>query len=188
MSAWEVTAVTLALAYLVLAAREHIACWLCAFASTVIYTALFWNVSLLMESALNVYYMGMAVFGWYQWRAGSGGGSRTISTWTAQRHVAVIGAVVVLALVTGKMLSVYTQAAWPYLDSLTSWGAVVTTFMVARKILENWIYWFVIDALSIPLYIERQLHLTAALFAVYLVIVVIGYVSWRRRYVAALRG
>ncbi len=188
MSVWEVTAVALALAYLVLAAREHIACWLCAFASTAIYTALFWNVSLLMESALNVYYMGMAVFGWYQWRAGSGGVSRTISTWTAQRHVVVIGAVVVLALVTGKMLSVYTQAAWPYLDSLTSWGAVVTTFMVARKILENWIYWFVIDALSIPLYIERQLHLTAALFAVYLVIVVIGYVSWRRRYVAALRG
>jgi nicotinamide mononucleotide transporter len=67
----------------------------------------------------------------------------------------------------------------PFLDSLTTWGAIVATFMVTRKILENWIYWFFIDAVSIALYINRDLFFTAALFSAYLVMIVIGYRSWR---------
>jgi nicotinamide mononucleotide transporter len=185
MPGWEALAVVLAIAYLLLAAREHAACWVCAFVSTAIYTALFWNVSLLMESALNVYYMAMAVYGWRQWRhGGTDGGELAISTWRARRHLCVIGAVVLLAAVSGAALSAYTSASWPYLDSFTTWGAVVTTFMVTRKILEHWIYWFVLDAISIPLYLDRGLHLTAALFAVYLVLVVIGFLAWWRQYTA----
>ena len=69
LSMWEAGAVSLAIAYLLLATRENIICWYCAFVSTAIYTALFWQVSLLMESALNIYYMGMAVYGWHQWRS-----------------------------------------------------------------------------------------------------------------------
>ena len=67
----------------------------------------------------------------------------------------------------------------PFLDSFTTWGAVIATYMVARKILENWLYWFVIDAVSIGLYLSRDLYFTAALFAGYLVMIVIGYRSWR---------
>ncbi len=186
MSPWEMLAVALAIAYLLLAAREHIACWACALASTVIYTALFWNVSLLMESALNVYYIAMALYGWWAWRGGARG-DLAISTWPLRRHVLVIGAVLLLAALSGTLLSAYTSAAWPYLDSFTTWGAVVTTFMVARKVLENWIYWFVIDGISIPLYLDRGLHLTALLFAAYLVIVVVGFVTWQREYAAARR-
>src|SRR5210317_1156534 len=75
MSPWEAVAVVFAIAYLLLAVKENILCWLFAFMSTAIYTVLFWDVSLLMESALNVYYMAMAVFGWYQWtRGGHNGG------------------------------------------------------------------------------------------------------------------
>ena len=51
---------------------------------------------------------------------------------------------------------------------------------VARKVLENWIYWFVIDAVSIGLYVNRELYFTAALFVAYLVMIVFGYLSWRR--------
>ncbi len=73
MSPWELTAVILAIAYLLLAVRENVWCWLFAFVSTAIYTVLFWDVSLLMDSALNVYYMAMAIFGWYQWTRGGVG-------------------------------------------------------------------------------------------------------------------
>jgi len=183
MSPWEGTAVILAIAYLVLAAREHIACWACAFCSTVIYTLLFWNVSLLMESALNVYYVVMAVYGWWQWRgAGTGGSALPIERWPLSRHAWVIATVLTLAALTGYLLSVHTGAAWPYVDSFTTWGAVVTTYMVARKVLENWIYWFILDGISIPLYLDRGLALTATLFALYLVIVVFGFFSWQRQY------
>ncbi len=178
----EALAVALAIAYLLLAAREHIACWACALISTAIYTALFWQVSLLMESLLNVYYMLMAIYGWQQWRhGGTGGVALGISTWRLRRHALVILSVIALSVLTGALLTTHTDAAWPYVDSFTTWGAVVTTWMVTRKILENWIYWFVIDAISIPLYIERGLVLTALLFACYLVIVVYGFFSWQRQ-------
>ncbi|MEX2479335.1 MAG: nicotinamide riboside transporter PnuC [Gammaproteobacteria bacterium] len=182
-SAWEGLAVALAIAYLLLAVREHIACWACALISTTIYTGLFWNVSLLMESALNVYYMLMALYGWQQWRRGGRhGGGVSIDTWTWQRHTLVIAGVLAAAGANGYLLATHTSAVWPYVDSFTTWGAVVTTFMVARKVLENWIYWFVIDAISIPLYIERGLVLSALLFAVYLIIVCFGFIAWRRQY------
>ncbi|MFT4561195.1 MAG: nicotinamide mononucleotide transporter [Gammaproteobacteria bacterium] len=186
LSPWEASAALLAIGYLLLAARESHLCWYCAFVSTLIYTALFWNVSLLMDSALNVYYMGMAIYGWRQWRhGGHAHNGIAISALPLQRHAMILGSIAILTLLSGYLLSRHTVAAWPYVDSFTTWASVVTTIMVAKKILENWLYWFVIDAVSIPLYIERGLHLTALLFFAYLIIVVAGYTTWRRRYLAS---
>ena len=98
------------------------------------------------------------------------------------RHILAILLVLGLTIISGALLSKHTSAAWPYVDSFTTWGAVITTWMVANKILENWIYWIVVDGVSIPLYIDRGLYLTAGLFAVYLVIVVIGYFAWLKEY------
>ena len=72
----------------------------------------------------------------------------------------------------------------PFLAALTPWGAIVTTYMVANKILENWIYWFVIDSISIYLFISRELYFTALLFFVYLFMIVIGYRTWKQSRVA----
>lgn len=181
MSAAEGLAVVLAVAYLLLAAREHIACWACALVSTAIYTVLFWDVRLLMEAALSVYYMAMAVYGWQQWRyGGTAHQGVTIRTLTLRQHFAIFATVAILTLVSGTLLSGKTTAVWPYVDSFTTWASVITTVLVAKKYLENWLYWFVIDSVSIPLYLDRGLYLTAALFAVYLVIVVFGYLSWQR--------
>src|SRR5690606_10392915 len=156
MSGWEMVAVSLAIAYLLLAVRQNSLCWYCAFASTAIYTALFWNVQLLMESALNVYYMAMAVYGWWQWRHGGTGDTELpVQTWRWQQHLLVLAAVILISAVSGTLLTQYTQAAWPYLDSFTTWAAVITTYMVARKILENWIYWMVINSCSILIFVDR---------------------------------
>ncbi|MGR9089875.1 MAG: nicotinamide riboside transporter PnuC [Gammaproteobacteria bacterium] len=182
MSVAEGIAVMLAVAYLLLAAREHIACWACALASTAIYTAVFWDVSLLMESALNVYYMAMAVYGWQQWRYGGEAHEGVpIRTLSLRQHGLILAAVACLTLGSGTYLAEQTTAAWPYVDSFTTWASVITTVLVAKKYLENWLYWFVIDSVSIPLYLDRGLYLTAGLFAVYLVIIVFGYLSWQRQ-------
>lgn len=183
MSHWEVLAVLLAIAYLLLAARENVLCWYCALISTAIYTALFWDVSLLMESALNVYYMAMACYGWYQWRYGGDlEQGVVIRTLTPSQHLAMIAAILLITAMSGYLLTRFTAAAWPYVDSFTTWASVATTYLVTKKILENWLYWLVIDSISIPLYIDRGLYLTALLFVVYLIIVVFGYFSWRRHY------
>ena len=187
MSPWEMAAVILAVFYLLLAVKENILCWLFALMSTAIYTVLFWDVSLLMESALNVYYMAMAVFGWYQWtRGGHNGGGQphalAVQSMSARQHVLVIVAIVVLSSVSGYLLGEHSSAAWPYVDSFTTWASVITTYLVTRKYLQNWLYWIVIDAVSVPLYIDRGLGLTALLFAVYIVIAVFGYLKWRNHF------
>jgi len=184
MSLLEVTAVIFAMAYLLLAVRENVLCWLFAFLSTAIYTVLFWDVSLLMESALNVYYMAMAVYGWHQWtRGGTNGDDRphalAVRSMSASQHALVITAIVVLSFVSGYLLGEHSTAAWPYVDSFTTWASVITTYLVARKYLQNWLYWIVIDSVSVPLYIDRGLNLTALLFVAYVVIAVVGYFKWR---------
>jgi nicotinamide mononucleotide transporter len=182
-SGFELVAVALAIAYLVLAVREHIACWYAAFISTAIYLVIFFDVRLYMESALQIYYLGMAIFGWYQWRAPRAGApGLQVTTWPLRRHILALFLIVSASLATAFLLSTYTDARLPLLDSLTTWGAVVTTWMVARKILENWAYWLIIDSLSIYLYLDRGLYFTALLFGVYIVIIGFGWVSWHRRY------
>lgn len=187
MSAWEVIAVVLAIAYLLLAMKESQWCWLCAFVSTAIYTLLFWNVSLLMDSALSVFYLLMAVYGWWEWqRGGETHHGVEIHSWRMGTHCLVIGLVLLVTAVSGYLLAENTQAAWPYVDAFTTWSSVVTTYMVAKKVLENWIYWIVIDSVSALLYIDRGLYLTALLFVAYVVICVFGFFNWRRHEQAAV--
>ena len=176
----ETLAVVAAVVYLVLAIRQNIWCWAAALVSTALYLHIFYVARLYMESALQVFYIVMAIYGWYQWSRGDDGHERHITTWTFTQHARAIALVLGLTLVSTVGLARFTDAAMPLLDSLTTWGSVVATYMVARKVLENWHYWFVIDSLSIYLYMSRDLHQTALLFAVYLVLIVIGLHSWRK--------
>lgn len=177
---WEGAAVIFAIAYLLLAMRESMLCWYAAFVSSMIFAVVFWDVSLLMDSALSVYYVAMAVVGWYEWKRGGKEHSGVkIHRWSLRHHALAITGVVVASLVSGYLLVENTSAAWPYLDSFTTWGAVLTTWMVTRKVLENWLYWVVIDGVSIALYIERGLYPTAILFVVYTIMAVWGYFAWR---------
>jgi nicotinamide mononucleotide transporter len=180
----ETLAVALGISYLLLAMCENSLCWYCAFFSTAIYVYIFGDVSLYMESALNVYYMGMAVYGWLQWQKGGANHSGVeIVRWTAKHHIICVLVILIASVISGYLLSVNTDARLPYLDSFTTWASVLTTVMVARKVLENWLYWIVINSVSIYLYIDRDLDQTAAMFTLYLVLSVLGYVVWKKNYV-----
>ena len=181
----EIFGVILAIVYLVLAAKEIIWCWLCAFISSFIYVYLFWQVGLVMESMLNVFYIAMAIAGWLQWSyGGEEHQALRIRKLKAWQHGVIILLILLLAWLNGWFMQNYTSAVWPYIDSFTTWASVLTTFMVIYKILENWLYWFVIDGISIYLYIDRGLYLTAFLFLAYVVIVIFGYLSWRKKIIA----
>jgi nicotinamide mononucleotide transporter len=184
----EAVAVWLAVAYLILAAQENLWCWVCAFVSSALYTWVFWSVNLYMEAALNVFYVVMAVVGWRQWRAGTGESGFGIRTLSLQQHVLLVSAMLAMAALNGWVMGRFTDAAWPFVDSFTTWSSIITTVLVVRKVLENWLYWLVIDSISIWLYVDRGLYLTVLLFAVYLVIVVFGYINWRRDYLQQQAG
>ncbi len=176
----ELTAVILALAYLVLAIRQNIWCWFCAAISTAMYVYLFARANLYMESLLNVFYFGMAIYGWTVWRSGETDGELPVSVWPLQVHVYAVSGIIFLAAATGFLLAIFTDAAYPYIDSATTFAAVWATFLVARKILENWWYWLVIDVVSVFIYWTRGLEATAVLFIVYVVFIPIGLVAWTR--------
>ena len=177
----EATAVLAAVAYLLLAIRQNIWCWACAALSTSIYVYVFIDAKLYMESLLNVFYLAMAGYGWWSWYSGRGDGDPLpVTTWPVRRHIAAVAAIAAIAGLNGYMLESYSDAAFPYIDSATTWSAMWTTLLVARKVLENWGYWFVIDSISVVLYWHRDLELTALLFVVYLLMIPFGYVAWRR--------
>ena len=179
----ELLAVVFAVAYLVLAVRENSLCWYAAGISTLIFLFIFWDVKLYMESGLQIYYLAMAFYGWYQWRdAQTETVSLRVSKWRAKQHVVALALIATLTFVSGSLLNSGTDANLPYLDSFTTWASVVTTFMVARKILENWFYWLVIDSVSIYLYLDRELYFTSLLFAIYIVIIFFGWFAWNRSY------
>ena len=184
MSALEALAVVLALAYLLLAIRENRWCWPAGIGSSLLYFPVFYDAALYMEAGLQLFYVAMAVYGWWAWSppASSRGGAITIHRWPLRRHGVAVAVIAVLSLTSGWLLDRYTPAAAPYLDSFVTWSAVLTTWMVARKVLENWLYWFVIDGVTLGLALQRGLHLTAALFLLYLALVVIGWRAWFTRW------
>ena len=177
----ELVAVVLAIAYLLLAIRQNIWCWLCAGLSTAIYIWLFIGARLYMESVLNGFYFVMAVYGWFVWKSGRNEGQkRPVVHWPGRTHMLAIVVIVAVSLVNGYLLRVFTDAAFPYVDSLTTWSAFWATFLVARKVLENWWYWLMIDSASIAIYWLRDLQLTSLLFVVYVIMIPFGIVSWTR--------
>lgn len=194
ISIWEIIAVITALAYVIFAARENILCWYAALISTALYTVIFYDVYLWMDSLLQVYYLVMAVYGWYCWQnrksepeSGlSSAQALSIQSWSSKQHFIIIAILTVISLVIGKLMATFTPTHFPYLDSATTVFAVFATYLVTQKVLENWLYWVVIDFVSIYLYIEKGLLATAGLFIIYVVIAAYGYIAWRKRFSSEL--
>ena len=179
--ALEIFAVIFALLYLFLAMKQNIACWYAAFISTLIYIIIYWDVSLYMESLLNFYYLLMAIYGWINWNKKSQIDKNYVISWSYQNHIVVILLILILTVISGFSLQ-KTDAEYPYLDSFTTWASVITTFMVAQKILSNWIFWIIINSVAIFLNFDRELYLTVILLMTYQVMSVYGYYQWRKSY------
>jgi len=176
----ELTAALLAVAYLLLAIGQRLSCWVAALLSSLLYVWVLFGARLYMESALNGFYALMAVYGFWQWQQGAGGRALKVTRWRISRHLAALAGVLVASAFTAFFLRRYTPAAWPFADSMVTWASVFTTFLVARKVYENWYWWLAIDSLSVGLYFTRHLYATMLLFALYLILIVVGMREWRR--------
>ena len=167
----EILAVVLALLYLILAIRQNILCWLCAAISTLIYVFVFFEAKLYMESLLNVFYFLMAIYGWYSWSAKKGYPTGiNITVWSLRIHIFTIILIILISIISGYYLTIYSDASYPYLDSMTTFFSIWATYLVALKVLENWWYWLIIDLFSMVIYWSRELEATAILFMVYILL------------------
>jgi nicotinamide mononucleotide transporter len=176
----EWVAVLLAFGYLLLAVRQNAWCWAFAIASSGVFLVLFARGGLVMQAALQVFYIAMGVYGWWAWKRGSAqGAALTVSRWRAGQHAVAIAALLAVSVVNGWIVA-RGQGGWvPYVDAFVAWVSVLATWMVARKVLENWLYWIVVDSVAAALYWSQGFHATAVLFVAYVVIAVRGYLAWR---------
>ena len=176
----EEISVAFALVYVVLAIRQSLWCWPAALISVALAAVVVLDARLYFQAGLQVFYFAMAIYGWQQWRSGGDRGEGVrVHRWPLAQHALVLGLIAAASLLAWLALR-RTDGAMPYLDSLTAIASVVTTFMVARKLIENWLYWFAIDLLLVYVYFARDLVWFSGLYAVYLVMVVIGYRAWHK--------
>jgi nicotinamide mononucleotide transporter len=183
MSGWEIAAALMGVAYILLAAKESQWCWLFAFFSTVIYTALFWEGQLPMQALLNFYYMGMAVYGFWLWhRHGVAEDSLAISSWGWSKNLLfIMGGLIVSAILT-YYLETTAQSQSPTLDAYITVFSVMNTWLMAKKIIQNWLYWIIIDAAAVMLYFETAYYATALLFILNTILAAVGFMSWVKLY------
>ena len=175
----ELIAVLLAILYLLLAVRQNILCWPAGIISSVLYFFIMNSAGLYMEAYLQIFYVFMGFYGWSQWKKVTNN-SFVVNTWSGLKHFYAISFVLILSFSSGLFMHSFTDAALPFIDAFVTWGAIIATYMVAKKLIENWIYWFVIDSVSILLFISRGLIPTAFLFGIYIVIIFFGYKSWKK--------
>ncbi|MCC5853202.1 MAG: nicotinamide mononucleotide transporter [Alkalimonas sp.] len=187
LTSLELLAMLLALAYLLLAMRHSLWCWPAALISTLIYTYVMWQHQLYSETLLQLYYAAMAIYGLLHWQQlqrqlQQPEKVKPVIEWGLKQHLAWISLAAGSGLVLGYYMAHYTQADFAWLDAQTTTFSILTTLLVVRKVLSNWLYWVVIDAVCIYVYFQKGLYFTTGLFVLYTFLAIIGYLAWRSHY------
>lgn len=179
----EAVSVGLGLLYAVLAVKRVRWCWVAGGVSSAILVYLAAVAKLPMQSALQAYYVGMAVYGFWHWSRNDGA-TRVVTTLALKHHLIAWLLIAVVSALTAKWLAAETQAAWPLLDSLVTWTSLLATLLTARVKLENWLYWFAADAVAIYLFVAQGLMFVALLFLCFLIVSIVGFFTWRKALLA----
>ncbi len=190
ISIWEVVkatsivewlAVTSSIIYVILAAKRLIICWFFALIGSILFVYLCYIGKLYIESILQFFYVIMAIIGWINWK-----NSKTkkifIQKWTLNNHLINIILSGIFSIIIGYIFENYTNQENPYIDSFTTCYSLSATYMVTKKILGNWIYWIIIDLISIYLYATRGYHLTALQYLIFTFLALFGFIAWNNQY------
>lgn len=175
-------AVCLGIAYSVLAVFRSRWCWVCGGVSSAILVYLFARARLPMQSGLQVFYVLMSGYGFYSWVRHEEQADSEVTAWPLRAHLAAWVGILIVSALSARWLAAETGAAWPFLDSVTTWASLVATWLVVRMKLENWLYWIAIDLVLTYLSFVQKLSLVALLYAVYLGISVVGFITWLKKY------
>ena len=181
----EITATIMTLICVVLTARQHIWCWPTGLVAVVLYGWIFYEARLYSDVGLQIVYVGMQLYGWYYWI--HGGRNRDALPVTRQTPTQNAGWVVIAlggTLALGYVMSSQTNADLPYADAFTTVTALVAQWLLARKKLESWLFWIVIDIVCVRNYWVKELTVTTGLYVILLGLATLGYFSWRQSIVS----
>lgn len=176
----EPTAVVFGIVSVWLSARQHIASWPTALVNVALYFVLFQRVKLYADMGLQVVYFALSLYGWYEWKFGGANRTELPVTRVTRRQVALLVPLGVgIAYALGALLFRQTDAALPWLDAAVTTTSLIAQWMMTRKLLENWLVWIAVDVVYVGMFLYKDLTLTAGLYAVFLVLAVLGYRQWR---------
>jgi len=181
MISLELIAVVLTLLAVYLTARQVLWCWPLAMVSVTLYAAVFFQAKLYADMGLQALYFGLAIYGWWAWLHGGedhGQLQVTLASNKTRLALAVIGAVVGILL--GQTLNRYTDASLPFMDSGLTSFSIIGQWMQTRKLLEAWLVWLGVDVFYVGMFLFKGLYLTAGLYAIFLILAVMGLLSWLR--------
>jgi nicotinamide mononucleotide transporter len=177
----EIIAVALGLANVGLLVRRSIWNYPFGMAMVALYFVIFRDARLYGEAALQVFFFVVQGWGWYLWARVGGMAQMVQVTWMGwPARAAALALVALSALGIGWAMARYTNAALPYADAAIAGASVVAQVLLAMRRVENWALWIVIDVVSVWVYIERELYLTAGLYVAFLVLATVGLIAWTK--------
>ena len=172
----------LSIIYLYLSIKQKASLWIFGFLCSALYVVVFFQSKFYADMSLQFYYLGVSVFGWISWKAGKPENRKELPV---KRTTPLSGAIIlIIALVLYFLyyfiLSEYTDSPLPKADSFTTALSIVATWMLARKMIEHWWLWIIVDSVSAGLYFYKALYPTAILFVIYTIMAIIGYRQWKK--------
>jgi nicotinamide mononucleotide transporter len=189
LNAVELTMLVTGAGYAVLAALRNRLCWIAGAVSSACAVVAYAARGLPMQSGLQVFFVGMAFYGWFSWTRSAAAGELPVGLWPLPFHLAAALVVTLLAFGSASLLVANTDAAaWPRLDSLTTWFSLLATWLAARGRLENWLYWVVIDVVLVFLSYKQGSMPMALLNFLFIPIAIGGFIAWLRRFQAQMQA
>ena len=180
MNPLETVAAVFGVVSVYLSVKQNIWSWPTAIINVGLYAFVFHASRLYADMGLQVVYVIISFYGWYEWLYGGANRTELKVSRVSRRLGAVLAAIgVASTFLLGTLLHSTTNAALPFLDSATTSTSLVAQWMMTRKLLENWIVWVAVDVVYIGMFIYKSLYVTSALYFVFLVLSVMGYRQWK---------
>lgn len=177
----EVLGVVFSLLYLVFSIRQNILLWPMGIVSALLYMLVFFQSKFYADMTLNGYYFIISIYGWILWRKGSRDSKEfPVVKLKGKLAISLLLITSVSFLLIGIILSRFTDSPIPWWDAFTTALSFTATWMLAKKILQHWIIWIIVDLISMGLYLYRGLYPTLVLFGIYTIMAVIGYIQWKK--------
>jgi len=177
----EVIATITGLIYLVYSVKGNILLWLFGLITSLLYVYVFFQSKIYADMGINIYYVVISVYGWIHWsKPGKNANELPVSKIRLPLGFALLLISIFLFVFIAYILRKYTDSDIALWDAFTTALSIVATWMLARKILEHWLIWIVVDSVSAGLYIYKGLYPTVFLFIVYTSLAILGYIEWHK--------
>jgi len=178
----EIVGAILSLIYLYLSIKQKISLWVFGFLSSAFYIVVFFQTKFYADMSLQFYYLAISVYGWFVWTHAKPetGQELPASKMTTRLILLLIVSSIIIYVIYYIVLARFTDSTIPKADSLVGMLSVIGTWMLARKLIENWLVWIIADGIATGLFFYKGLYPTAILFIIYTAMAVVGYYQWKK--------